>query len=282
MVTEARRPFLLVALLASGCAPVVEAPADVAELLDRWWNAFPAGSPEELGVLASSTVELIDPDALVDADQRGSQARLTADDLAVVDLHAPEGDDGSWAVPDPALARPVFLAKRYACDLDQLERILIDRHQDQLYEGEYEAYDRTYTTSDADYLARTVDRLDWSVSLTKKVVGFTITEDLLGGVRRIATPEHDPAFADDGFLLARTWIPYPASSANDGVRFDQDYQIEAYLPWGDDEIVHLYGVWRQASAIGTTFENDTYANLTLDALAKWDDTTAALCADGRP
>jgi hypothetical protein len=270
------------AALSTACGPVVDAPSDVSALLTRWWTSFSDGTPDELGVLAAASVDLIDPEALLDGPLQGTQARLAQDDLADVDLHAPPDDDGSWALPDATLARPVFLAKRFPCALDQLERILIDRDQAALYDGEYEAYARTYTSSQADYLARSSDRLDWSVSLTKKVVGFTIDEDLLGGVRRVAVPVHEPAFAADAFLLARTSIPYPASSRNDGVRFDQDYQIEAYLPWGDDEIVHVYGVWRQASALGTTFENDTYANLTLDALARWDDTTTTLCAEGRP
>lgn len=256
-------------------------PDSLSDVLDLAWLRW-ADDADALAPAVRAMVALLDEDALATEHAEGEQRRFTEADLDVVDLHAPPDDDGSWSRPDPALARPVFLATRFACALDQLESVLIDLHQDELYADAYLAYERTYLTSDAAYLARTTDRLDWSVQTRSSYpTAGEFTEDILGGIRRLPLPDVDDAdVGGDAWLLARTWIPFPAARDNDKIAFDQDYQLELYVPWGDGDIVHLYGLWRQLDTPFGDFEGDLVPRLTVTNLVKWDDQTAELCAAG--
>ncbi|MCB9681006.1 MAG: hypothetical protein H6733_05995 [Alphaproteobacteria bacterium] len=260
----------------------VDQPDSVSDVLALFWNrAFDADRPD-LDVAVQAMLDQLDEDALADDHAEGGQRRLTADDLGAVDLFAPEDDDGTWAMPDPDLARPVFIATRYTCDLDTLQGLLIARDQLALYDEAYETYARTYTTSDADFVAGTADALSWSVTLTSSYPGAgSFTEDLLGGIRRAPLPALegvDPAA--DSYLVTRTWLPFPAARDNDAIAFDQDYQLEIYVPWGDGEIVHLYGIWRQLDTPFGDFEGDLVSRLTVNNLVRWDDQTETLCAEG--
>lgn len=269
-------------VLAGACGPVVEAPEDLSGLFKDVWNGWPEADAETFGVYAEAMVDLLDEEALAAAVESGGQTRLTKGDLDVVDLYAPDDDDGSWSMPDPEDARPVYIAKRFPCSLDQLEKVLYHLDQNDLY-NEYISYERTYTSSFADYTARDTDTITWKAELEATRLGAYYEETLLGGMRRFPLPaelveEHDlPA---DHLLVTRTWIPHPVKS-ND-MEFLQDYQLELYLPWGDDEIIHLYGLWRQLVQGILNFENDAVANVTIGALAEWDDRTTALCAEGKP
>lgn len=291
MPSRLRHPIVTFALLVAACKPIVpddddtvdlDRPDSVSDLLEAWWLDWATDTPERLGELAAIAAELVDEEALLDGEIRGEQRRFTQEHLDVVDLYAPEDDDGSWAPPDPALARPVYLINRFTCGIDALERVLYHLDQNALYE-QYDTYERTYTSDFDAYTARTTDRIDWTATLTAgNIATGAYEETLLGGMRRIAVPERaEGDWADTDYLITRTWLPYPAKG-NEGLEFNQDYQLEIYLPWGDDEIVHLYGIWRELRSGLLTFEDFTVMSITMTNLLAWDDTTERLCAEGRP
>ncbi|HMV68031.1 MAG TPA: hypothetical protein PKA64_14385 [Myxococcota bacterium] len=263
-----------IVLLLAACRAVDEAPQDLdAVLHDAWWAYDGAG---DLGAAAEALIALADPDALLDEPVDGTQSRLTATELTRVDLRAPPDDDGTWRLPDPALARPIFLLNRFTCDLDQLERVLIHLDQDALFEA-YDAYSRSYTSDDAAFRDGATDVLTWEAVASASYFGAgSYTETLDGGVRRFD-------LAAGRGLAGRTWIPFPAHNDGGAIQLRQDYQIEVYVPWGDGDVLHLYGVWRELDlgALGT-MEKDTVARVTLNNLAAWDDKVEALCADGVP
>jgi hypothetical protein len=282
-----RAALTLCAALAA-CKPVLEAPEDIDGVLHNAWDLYPEGSDVDLGIVATALAELALPDieALADKATDGTQSRLTVDQLAVVDLFAPPDDDGTWAPPDPALARPIYLLNVFDCTREQLEPVLYALDQDAQYDS-YDAYERTHTSSLDDFRAGD-PFITWEATASaSNMATGSYTELLLGGMRRVPMPEIDPEHAladvliDGSFLLARTWIPFPADTERDGVSFDQDYQIELYLPWGDDRMLHLYGIWRQLAIAGIgDMESDGLARITLNNLADWDDTTERLCAEG--
>ncbi len=281
---------ILALLVGTACKPVVpeddtdinlEVPDSVSDVLEAFWLDWAEGSPERLGDLAAIAMELVDEDALSDDAVFGNQRRLSTRHMSVVDRYAPPGDDGSWAPPNPKNAAAVYLLNRFACSESQLERVLYHLDQNDLYEA-YVSYERSYTTPFADYTGREADRLDWTATLTaSNVIYGEYEETLLGGMRRLPIPADAPGdWASDHFLVARTWLPYPAIS--DSLEFEQDYQLEIYLPWGDQEIVHLYGVWRELRSGLVDFENEGIQSIMLSNLAGWDDTTERLCAEPRP
>lgn len=226
-------------------------------------------------------VGLLDPEALATGHRTGGQRPFTSAHQEVVELFPPPDDDGSWSRPDPAAATPAFLVNRYRCDLDHLARILVHLDQDALYDS-YDAYARRYTTDFGAWERRERDDLAWEVDLTASGFGLgSYDERLLGGVRRLPIPDDvDGDFPVRELLLARTWIPYPARGAQ--IDFRQDYQLEVYVPWGDGDILHLYGLWRELTTDFGSFSDGLVQTITLNNLAGWDDTTERLCADGVP
>ena len=74
----------------------------------------------------------------------------------------------------------------------------------------------------------------------------------------------------------------PATWDGEGPSFPQDYQVEAWVPYGDD-IVHVYGVWREMDLGWMGDMNDTIvARTTINQMAKWDERAEELCAEGTP
>lgn len=272
--------LLLLGFALSACKPVEEAPEDVDEMIRAWWLGWVEADDDEITALADQSIPIIDPVALAEASADGTQSRLTEADLRVVEHFAPPDDDGSWQPPDPALARPYYLLNRYRCSIDQLERILSWQNQGEIFD--YDAYERTFTSSAADFHSGEASTLTWTVDLEGSYVGFRFTEHLLGGIRRVPLTDTEQPFGADRMLITRTWIPYPARFRSDGPRFDQDYQIEVFIPWGDDEILHIYGVWRELQVAGFSAESDGLARIMINALKQWDEETEKLCEEGRP
>lgn len=280
--------WLLLALAA--CKPVEEAPADIAELLSRLWLAWPEGSDEELGNLALSLADLADEDALLDGHIDGEHTRFGAEHLEMVTLGPPPDDDGSWTPPDPAAARALFILNRYTCELDQLERILYHLEQGELYNS-YDTYERSYLGDIDAYKARRETRIGWEGLATASypIVG-SYEQALVGNMRRAPLPSEQPpgregdlpAWTPGDFLTTRTWLPFPASFNQDGRSYEQDYQLEMYIPW-DGDIIHLYGVWRQVDfgPLGD-IEGTAVSRTLLNGLVGWDRDTEKLCEQGLP
>lgn len=283
------------ALAAAACQPVVpeddaevnlDVPDSVSDLLDATWLDFDSPDPARMAALAGAVPTVVDVEALKDPGQwpDGEQRRFTEAHLDKVQLYPPPPPhDAGWSRPDPALARPVFIASRYACSLDQLARILVERDQDSLYDAAYETYVRTWAGDGDAFLRGEVDGLSWTFDMTTSYPGAGQFDEFAHGeIRRVPLPEGMPGVAGGTYLLTRVWLPYPAALDNDGLGFDQDYQLELYLPYADGTIVHVYGVWRQLTTPFGDFEGDLVSRLTVNNLKDWDKQTAALCAEGRP
>lgn len=286
-VTASARRFTAAAGIVTlgACGPIEDAPPEVSTFAEEAWMAFHEGSDEALGGLAADIPVLWDPDLLLEGHVEGSQAPMTAAMNALVD--AP---DAAGRTPF-ADARPLLIVNRYACDLDVLERILYHLPQDELYD-DYDTYERTYRGDIDAYKARTTATIGWDAEATASYfpVG-SYRQTLLGDLRRVPVPAgDDPGWTGEEMLVTRTYLPEPAEFDNDKRRFDQDYQLELFLPWDDGEIVHVYFVWRY---FALTFDPDTdpqdqgiydpiIANLFLGGFVDWDVRTEEICAEGGP
>jgi hypothetical protein len=266
---------LTLALSLTACQPPEEAPPDLDALLRAYWATYADPTDDALATAIDDLFAITDLEALVTGPAQGSQSRLSAADQALVPLSAPPNDDGTWTLPDIALARPLYVVTRFPCAMDRLQAVLADPDQNAIYDA-YDAYSRSFTSSVDDYLAGTTDAVTWEVTATaSNIATGAYTELLLGGLRRVRRDDGDAVFA-------RTHIPYPATTERENVSFVQDYQIEAYvsLDASDTEVLHVYGIWREMDlgSLGD-MESNGVAQITLDNMASWDDKTAAACAN---
>lgn len=254
-----------------GCKKVEPAPADLDSLLHWFWDKWEAGEEAELHDAAVNAFDVVDLEALVDDVQDGSLSRLSDDQTAAV------GVSGLSALD----AAGIYLVNVFDCELDELEPILWHSQQDVLYEGVYNSYQRTYTSSQADYASGAAAFLTWDFEYTASYLGSEYTAWPTGGLRHV--PADDSLSPHGDIVLARTWMPTPAAFDGDGKSYDQDYQVEIYIAAGEGQLLHLYGMWRQAEyGAGFSTEDEGVQRLLLNNLAAWDETTEELCATGIP
>ncbi len=243
------------------CKPVEPAPDDLETLFHWMWAGF---EDEEDARLREGGVNL---EALVSEALTGSLEDLTPDEQSVVELDAPA---------DPAEATGIFLAGELLCDMATLESIVIDLDQLALYPDAYDTYERTYLDDADAYLDRAAPMLGWETNYTTTPpIGAPYSERLYGGVRWVPAGDEGGAL-----LLARVWMPEPAVFESGSARFEQDYQIEAYVERSDGVLVHAYAIWREFDlGAGLDMENEGVQRLTLDSLGDWDRATEQRCAE---
>ncbi len=264
--------LVLAATLAggAGCEDVEPAPDDLDGLFHYTWTKYGDGLDEELAgaiVNFDAAVDAANLDGVVD----GSLSEFTRAEMDLVDMR----DDA-----DPAELAGMYLTNSLDCTLDQVEAIVTALEQDELYTGEYESYDRRYT-SDADaFFAREDPQLSWDVDISAEfVAGALYSEFIHGGARHVPivdgeTSPHGP------ILLTRTWMPEPAVFENDDYYFTQDYQLEIYYEREPGRVIHLYGLWRHSGFIDLNTDDEFLVRQILNALADWDVRTVELCASG--
>lgn len=267
-MTRALPVLFLVAALPA-CKKVQEAPEDLDQALHDLWTTYPAGDDDALAVIVGAIPELVDVDAIAEREgwQDGAQSPLSDEEVALA--------EGSEMALNAAAAIPLFTLSRYRCDLAHHEDVLVYHDQNELYDV-YDGYSRTYIDDAAAYLAGDLARAEWrgTIDATIPTLG-SYGYGFRSGIRRVE-------LEDGEALVTRTFMESPAVWDNETPTFPQDYQIEAFVPVGED-IVHLYGVWREMDLGWMGDMNDTVvARTTINQMFKWDENTEVLCADGVP
>ena len=256
-------------LLLGGCKKVEPAPEELDALLHWMWGRYDDGLDEELAEGGANLWDAVDGDGWTESWD-GSVSALTKDEAAAVGV----------TDRDPADAPGVFLVNVYDCTLPRLEPILLHRAQDELYDGVYDRYDRTYSTSREDFESRASWTMGWDVSYEASLFGTSYSAEIEGGLR--AVPEVETSEHGE-FLMARTVLPEPARFEGDSRSQPQDYQLEIWQSRGDGTLLHVYGLWREADfGAGITSGDEGSQRILLNNLKQWDDDTEAHCAAGRP
>ena len=264
-------PVVVVLATSTGCKKVEPAPKALDRLFPYFFTEIDEGADEDLafGIRELHRVmQVEDVEDLMD----GSISKLNRSDLAVVGL-----EDN-----DPSKASGVYMVNRVECGLGQLEKILYHKSQDDLYEGVYDQYTREYTSSKQAYVDRDTMELTWDLDYDATIVGKSYSSRVKGKLRRVPDlgNEETPFGA---FLITRAYIPRPAQFESGNTSLSQDYQIEMYYKIADGQVLHAYGVWRQADfGGGIDSDNEGTQRLLLNSMADWDDDTEKLCAEGRP
>lgn len=261
----------LLALTAAGCRQLEPAPKALDRLFPWFFGQIDQAEPEQLAEGFRNLYAAADADGLDEAVD-GTLSLLQRDDL------------GDAVVEAPALSRAagVYMLRPLDCSMEQLEKILTHQAQDELYPDAYDTYERQFTSDKQAYSNKVEDLLTWEVDYTATILGKSYRSTVLGALRRV--PVIDAEQSPHGeTIVARAHIPEPAAFEKDGTSLDQDYQIEMYMKMGGGRILHAYGIWRQADfGAGIDSDSEGAQRLLLNNLAKWDEETEALCADGRP
>ncbi len=246
-------------------------------MLTDAWRAFDDEGDESLQEVVRDAFQVLDVEALGRVD--GSQDPMTEEDLEGLYFETLGGD--ALPAPDPTLTRPLYLADRLRCSLEAYERVLLYHDQNELY-GKYEGYSRSFDGDPKTFANGTVDRFSWSGQLITFVpLSGTYVYDFETEARRFTLPDDADVVGTEGFIV-RTWLPRPAVWDNEGLTFNQDYQLELYIPIAADELLHIYPVWREFVTASGDMSNDLVASLTLWQMGLWDDRTSELCEQGLP
>ena len=254
---------ILMASMLTGCRGVDPAPEDVDGLLHYFWQNVD-GEPEALqeGVQTLHEVQGEAIEEVVD----GNVSRLSQEEVALV-----PSVDG-----DPADAAGIFMINTFACDANVLEQVLIHQAQDEIREGTYDAYDRRYTSDRGAYESRASDQLSWDISLEASIIGSSYSSELAGSIRAVPT---EVGSGSGQAFVQRTYFVEPAQFQNNNT-WQQDFQLEVYYERAPNEIVHMYGMWRQLEVAGFTSENSGVQRQVLNGMKDWDDETQDLCFSG--
>jgi hypothetical protein len=253
-------------VLMVGCKKVEPAPEALDDLLHYMWQKYDDGIDEELANAITNLDKAVAKGELDPSD--GSVSALSDSEIAIVGVTDRSASDASG----------VFMVNRFACKMGQLEEVLSYAQQDELYEGVYEAYQRDFASPRADWLTDDAATLSYGITYTAKVpLGGTYDSDSNGALRQVPT--------DFGrAVVQRSAMPEPAQFENDNNKYvDQDYQLEIYYDAGGGEVVHVYGLWRDASyGSGLSMSDEGFQRIVLNNMYDWDKNTAKLCEEGRP
>jgi hypothetical protein len=252
-------------LLLVACGKVEPAPKDLDEIFHFLW--LHAEDEEEAPLVESfSDLDIAVEGSTLEEPIKGSITDLSAEEVAVVELDV-----------DPEPAAGLFFVNPVVCDLDHMEKITYWQDQDELY-PDYSEYNREYTSSLDDYLARTTNTLTWETTYTaSNILSGEYSSKVIGSMRRFEDTEFGPV------LLIRAWIPEPAVFVKDGPVFDLDFQMEIYYEGREGTLIHAYPIWRHLFiANGLSTDDAGFQATLLNELIDYDTSNEKFCEEGTP
>jgi hypothetical protein len=264
-----RTPLVLSLVLALGCRKVEPAPEDLDGLLHFVWQQLDEGEDEALTEAVNNLHAAID----------GDQVPVIGEGPVLEGLvtHLSEEEVSSLGREvDPSLATGLFIADRITCTMPRFEEVVTYEHQDELYTGVYDAYEREMLGSRSDFLTGREQRLGWDLEYQTSVLGAGYTVNSQTLVRRVAeveTPE-GPATILRAHMLSPAVFDNPDSNSF----LDQDYHLEVYWPF-DGDILHVYALWKDTRLLGFEDEGESTQRIILNNLADWDEGTSQICQD---
>ncbi len=245
----------------------VEAPTEVSVAARSFWTGY-SSSEADVAKLTADIEGII---------QRGGGTPLQA---KISNLQKGDVANVGLDQNDVTLAAGMLLVSEITCTLADIEKLVIATNQDQLYPSTYDAYKRTYLSSQPDYAARKTDDVKWQTDLTASLLSRQYESLLNGGNHYFKTggPGGKPMF------FSRTFLTKPATFLKNGqgADFNQDYQIELYWERTPGHTAHFYGVWREFKMGTITSDSALYQSLVLGNLADFDKRTGLICQNKTP
>jgi hypothetical protein len=255
-------------ILLVACKAPEQLPEDLDGLMHYSWANWEDGAAADL----AGAVSLLDAavgGGTLDGVLEGSLTDLSSEEAALVGVDR-----------DPAKAQGLFIARDFECDIARLAQLLVALEQDELYPGNYDLYDRSYTSDFEDWESGAADRLTWEVDYETSLLGSAYSASVHGGLRRIKGLDPELTACDTA-LLGRFVLPEPAVFEDGSSKaLDLNFQLELFYEREPGRIVHLYGNWQYADmGAGVTTDGAGAQSIILNNMASWDDQTEILCAE---
>jgi len=242
-------------------------PEDLDGLIHYAWSDWEDASDADLLELAGRLDGVVSDEELSEILE-GSLSPLSLEDVQAVGIER-----------DPAGAQGLLMARDFACDFGRLEEILIDVEQDELYEGSYDRYERSYTTDVDAWTQGESNQVEWEVEYDANLLGTEYTASVIGGMRRVRGLPADVSECGTA-LLGRFYLPEPAEfDEGSSKTLDFNFQVEIFYEAEPGRIVHFYATWQQSEiGAGLTSDTDGVQSVILTSMADWDSQTEKLCA----
>src|SRR5262249_35105782 len=137
-----------------------------------------------------------------------------------------------------------LVVNMFSCTQAQLEKVILADDQATLFPNSYDSYVRTDEYDAVAFASKHLDMATWTNSVSNTFpVNDSYTSTLNGSLRRV--PKDGTTFTNSDVLLARTWLPAPATfSASSASWFRHDYEIEIFWEESPGRVFHVYGMWR--------------------------------------
>jgi hypothetical protein len=264
--------FATCTLLSTGCRPhPEEAPDDLDALIHFFLQNVDLDEPDLVGAGAGNLVTWYDAGALVeDGLATGEVSDLTSAELAQL-------DDLSWE-PDPSLPVGVYTLRSVDCTFEQMMYLYLEPDQMELFPDTYVDYERTFDSDPACFEDGTCDQLDYhSTNTTTLALGIEMTYEMFTRLRRFEYTDADGEPAE--VVLIRNVMPDPAQENVSTGGYEQSYHIEAHVPIGAAETLHLYGLWNYGYLEGVDDGVAFWPNQYLDGLIELDERMQELCTE---
>jgi hypothetical protein len=258
-------PLVLVVSL-SGCH-VPEAPSDLNGLARWFWLNFQNGDDaSEL-----QAIQHLD----VAAGALTSPIEDTVSTLESGDVTA-AGATTSGVVSNTT---GLLLVNVIHCPLSNVQALLVEEDQKNLH-ANYNSYERTYSTSLADFQSGKADTLSWLSSYSLTILGWKLNATLPGGARFVSAASSGPT-PRGPVVQARAYFKAPVvSQGSSSNYFRQNYQIQVFYERSPGGVVHFYVDWIEMSVGGITNTNSILQDVTLNSLLNSDRDYETHCNDG--
>jgi hypothetical protein len=249
-----------VALLLSGCSPPPDAPEQLEELTSWLFGKVRDGTDEELEVGVNNLTNWL--------DGRYAEASegYTVDSLSQATAGAADGRD-----PELGDLVGASVATSLNFSLDRVEHAMMLDDQMDVFEGEYEAYDRDFDGQPRCFVKREcLTEGARTQSTNKYAMGLSMDVDFNSEWRWVE--------AKDGWTVVyRTWLRKPADVSADWLGVNYQYFVGVNMPH-NGKTRRLQTTWISASLGDTPVPEATALNMVVDAMANTDETLSSYLA----
>lgn len=245
------------------CSPPDPAPSEIEGLSHFFLTEYQLDNDTRLLEGAANLLTWYQ-DNVGEGDLGGTLGDLTREELDLL---------GMPADLDPAASVGVFHLIPQQCTPEQIDAIMLNDNQPELFEGTYESYARTHNLDKECYRSGECPHANWDIEIVSNLIGARMEYELNSGLIRASGEGPVPVAT-----FMRTVMPEPAQ-VEGSFFFDQSYQAEAFVPMDDGNTLHLYALWNAGGHEDLDPELDGFKNQYFKGIEDWDLRIDELCAD---
>lgn len=260
------RPYALVlAVLAIGCKPPIEAPADLNELALYMYANFSNEGTDELAAASLNLEAILAP---LDYEANTDDRSWSLDTLTELDM----GNVSPTPGADIELQVPVAVAGMFTGTMDDAVGLILDTNQVCIGADGYVYYERSLDVGGDCWGDGSCELLE--------VTNVARYESALANVwlREQMVSRH--VELEDGrmAIIEQGWMEEQFTSDNGNATWDQRYGLDFYLPLtdGGSEMYRFFAFWSSADIPGVG--EDIYANLAVSGIDEGFDNESAFLA----